>query len=88
MKALALKLWARLGPWLRGVLSENNGTPSSSRVLMLGWHVLVAGVWLADCWIHRHMAAIDNTVLVLLGIVGGQKVANKFAEPDGPPADK
>ncbi len=81
MKALLQKLW----PWLHRCCSENNGMPSSSRVLMFGWHGLVAVVWLVDSAVHHRMAGIEGTVLAFLGMVSGAKVINKFGEPNGPP---
>ena len=52
---------------------------------MYGWHGLVAVVWLIQCAVERKMAGIEGTVLGLLAMIGGQKVVNKFAAPDGTP---
>jgi hypothetical protein len=37
--------------WLRAVLSEPDGTPSASRVVLLLWSVsLIAAVWVFGAW--------------------------------------
>ena len=85
MKALFAKLWSALGPWLHKVLSQDNGTPSSIRLAMVGWNLAVILVWLILCACHREMVDIKPGVLEALAIANGAKVVQKFGESDGSP---
>ena len=88
MKALFGKLWSALGPWLRNVLSEAGGAPSSVRLVMFGWNLAVLVVWLTLCIYYHGMVKIDESVLGVLAIANGGKIVQRFGEPDGPPCDK
>ena len=80
MKALFLKLWAKLGPWVHRLLSEDNGNPSSMRLIMVGWHGIVALVW-ATLSIHGGtMVPLDPSIVETLGMTIAGKFGQKFGE--------
>ena len=72
-----------VGPWLQKVLSQDNGVPSSVRLVLLGWNAVVIIVWLTLCACRHTMVDIQPGVLEALAIANGAKVVQKFGEKDG-----
>lgn len=66
--------------WLKGILEDNSGGASSSRVLMLVWGLGVFVVW---CYISLHtgvMLALPETVITVLLGMSAMKVVQRFGE--------
>jgi hypothetical protein len=70
------------GPNLSEFLEDNNGGLSSTRLALLIWVFGILIVWSYSCFSANpvKLAAIDPTVLTLLGILMGGKVVQKFGE--------
>jgi len=71
--------------WLKGILEDNSGGASSTRILMLVWGVGVFVVW---AYISLHtgvMVVLPETVITVLLGTSAMKVVQRFGEK---PEDK
>ena len=80
MKAFLKNLFSRLTAWVHGMFSQDNGIPSSVRVLMFGWHTPAILVWTGLSIYHGKMEDVPNGLGFLLGGLTGFKVGQKFGE--------
>lgn len=78
MKAFFSNLFARLTGWVKKLLSEDNGNPSSIRLVMFGWHLAAMLVWIVVSFAHMEMAHVNQGILAVLALVSGTKVAQKI----------
>ena len=86
MTPLLASLGNRLAAWLRRVLSEDNGNPSSVRLVLVGWHVLVGVVWAYLCVRAGKMVPLDASVVQTLAMTLAAKFGQKFTEAKVPNA--
>ena len=72
-------------PLLRGILSDAAGNPSSMRVAMLLGVGVVLAAWACVSIQTRALQPLPDSVVTLLGILTGGKLAQKCLEPTGAP---
>lgn len=68
--------------WLKGVLEDNSGGASSTRLLMLMWGICVLAVW---TYISLHtgtMVTLPETVITVLLGTSAMKVVQRFSEKE------
>jgi hypothetical protein len=61
-------------------LQEDNGRPSSTRLVMVLLHVAIISVWTTLSIKSGHMVELDPGILIALGISSAQKITQKIAE--------
>lgn len=86
MMPLLSHLGNRFAAWIRAVLCEDNGNPSSMRVVLMLWHASVCAVWTGLSVYRREIVPIHDSVLALLGGLTGMKLGQKFVETKPPAA--
>ena len=84
MKAFLSNLLGRLPAWLHKLLSEDNGNPSSMRLVMVAWHVTVGAVWAFLCVHSGMMVPLDASIVQTLGMTLAAKFGQKFTEAKAP----
>jgi hypothetical protein len=61
-------------------LQDNEGNNSSMRLGYILWVVGVLVAWIGACVINRSLVAIPDSIIGVLGIAFGGKVAQSFSE--------
>ena len=67
-------------PLFQRFLSENNGNPSSTRLVMVLAYVVILGGWITVSIEQKAMQPLPTNILELLGLVTVGKVFQKFGE--------
>lgn len=73
-------------PFLQRVLSDSGGNASSMRVAMLLAIAVVLAAWVTVSVKTGVLVPLPDSVVTLLAILTGGKLAQKFVEPNQPPA--
>lgn len=70
----------KLPAFLGGILSDDAGNPSSTRVALLLVLILTLGPWAAICIHNWQIGDVPEGVRWVIGIIAGSKAVQKFGE--------